>query len=37
MKKFFEENAALLAFSTGLFSASLVVGLVLLYGLEQIF
>ena len=36
MKKFFEENAALLAFSTGLFSASLVVGLVLLYGLEQL-
>lgn len=37
MKKLFKENVAILAFSTGLFSASLVVGLVVLYGLEKIF
>lgn len=37
MKKLFKENAAILAFSTGLFSASLVVGLVFLYGLDKIF
>lgn len=37
MKKLFKENAAILVFSTGLFSASLVVGLVVLYGLEKIF
>ena len=37
MKKFFKDNAAILAFSTGLFSASLVVGLIFLYGLEKIF
>ncbi len=37
MKKLFKENAAILLFSTGLFGASLMVGLVLLYGLEQIF
>ena len=37
MKKFFQENAALLVLSTGLFSASLVVGLIFLYGLEKIF
>ena len=37
MKKHLKENAALLALSTGLFSASLVVGLVLLYGLDKIF
>ena len=36
MKNYFKENAALLAWSTGLFSASLVIGLVLLYGFEQI-
>ena len=37
MKKLFKENAAILLFSTGLFSASLVIGLVVLYGLEKIF
>ena len=37
MKKLFKENAAILVFSTGLFSASLIVGLVVLYGLEKIF
>ena len=37
MKKFFKENAALLAFSTGIFSASLVVGLAILYGIDKIF
>ena len=37
MKKLFKENAAILLFSTGLFSASLIVGLVFFYGLEQIF
>ena len=37
MKKLFKENAAILLFSTGLFSASLVIGLVVLYGLEEIF
>ena len=37
MKKLFKENAAILVFSTGLFSASLVLGLVVLYGLEKIF
>ena len=37
MKKLFKENAAILLFSTGLFSASLMVGLVLLYGLDKIF
>jgi len=37
MKKFFKENAAILVFSSGLFSASLVIGLVLLYGLNEIF
>ena len=37
MKKLFKENAAILTFSTGLFSASLVIGLVVLYGLEKIF
>ena len=37
MKKFFKDNAAILVFSSGLFSASLVVGLVFLYGLDKIF
>ena len=37
MKKFFKENAAILLFSTGLFGASLVIGLFFLYGLEKIF
>jgi len=37
MKKFFKENAAILMFSTGLFSASLVVGLIFLYGLDKVF
>jgi len=37
MKKLFKENAAILAFSTGLFGASLVVGLVFFYGLDKIF
>jgi len=37
MKKFFKENAAILAFSTGLFSASLVIGLIFLYGLDKVF
>ena len=36
MKKHFEENAALLALSTGLFSASLVVGLIFFYGLDKL-
>ena len=37
MKKLFKENAAILAVSTGLFGASLVVGLVFFYGLDKIF
>ena len=37
MKKFFKENAAILTFSTGLFSASLVIGLIFLYGLDKVF
>ena len=37
MKKFFKENAAILTFSTGLFSASLVIGLIFLYGIDKIF
>ena len=37
MKKFFKENAAYLVWSTGLFSASLVVGLIFFYGLDKIF
>ena len=37
MKKFFKDNAAILVFSSGLFSTSLVIGLVLLYGLHEIF
>lgn len=37
MKKFFKDNAAILVFSSGLFSASLVIGLVVLYGLKEIF
>ena len=37
MKEFFKDNAAILAFSTGLFGASLVIGLIFLYGLEKIF
>ena len=37
MKKFFKDNAAILVFSSGLFSASLVVGLIFLYGLDKIF
>lgn len=37
MKKFFKENVALLVWSTGLFSASLVVGLIFFYGLDKIF
>ena len=37
MKKFFKENAAELLLSTGLFSASLVVGLIFIYGLNEIF
>ena len=36
MKKFFKENAAFML-STGLFGASLVVGLIFCYGLEKIF
>ena len=36
MKKYFKENGAIVAFSTGLFSASLVVGLIFFYGLDQI-
>ena len=37
MKKYFKENAALLVWSTGLFSASLLVGLAFFYGLDKIF
>ena len=37
MKKLFKENLAILLFSTGLFSASLVIGLIFLYGLEKVF
>ena len=37
MKKLFKENTAILIFSTGAFSASLIIGLVVLYGLEKIF
>lgn len=36
MKKFFKENGAIMMYSTGLFSASLVIGLVLFYGLDNI-
>lgn len=37
MKNFFKENGAIMIFSTGLFSASLVIGLVFIYGLDKIF
>lgn len=36
MKKLFTENAAILLFGTGLFGASLIVGLVFFYGLDKI-
>lgn len=36
MKNFFKENGAIMIFSTGLFSASLVIGLVFIYGLDKI-
>lgn len=37
MKKLFKDNATILLFSTGLFGASLIVGLVFIYGLDKIF
>ena len=36
MKNFFKENAAIMI-STGLFSGSLIIGLVFLYELDKIF
>ena len=37
MKKFLKENGAIMIFSTGLFSGSLIIGLVFLYGLDKVF
>ena len=37
MKKRLSEDATILLFSAGLFGASLVVGLVVLYGFDKIF
>ena len=37
LKKLISENAAILIFSTGLFGASLAVGLLVIYGLDKIF
>lgn len=37
MEKFFKENAAILAYSSALFSVSLVVGLIFFYELDKIF
>ena len=36
MKQFLKENGAIMLYSTGFFSASLVIGLVLIYGLDNI-
>ena len=37
MKNYFKEDGKVMIFSTGLFSASLVIGLVFFYGLDKIF
>ena len=37
MKKYFKEHLAILMFSTGLFGASLIVGLIFFYELDKIF